>query len=145
MRRLLLMLLVLGLVGGGIGALAATAFFDPTEEDPSTPLTDNDLINAQELDSLESPTPSPSPSASPSPRPVVGAGPVAAASPTLDPNRDPREPRTPRGAPGAFPENTPVPKELAAELKECQEEETEEDIENCEDEAEADYEKDHPS
>jgi len=141
-----MMLLVLGLVGGGIGAMAAIAFLDPNDES-STPFTAGDVVDARDLANLTSPTPSPSPT--PTATPGRGSGTsrqvAPAPSPTLDPNRDPRTPRIPRGGGVTTPPpDTPIPDELAEELADCDDEGSEEAREQCRDEVEQEWEEDHP-
>ncbi len=139
------MLLVLGLVGGGIGALAATAFLDPNNES-STPFTSGDIVDARDLANLESPTPSPSPTPTATPGRGSGAGVQAAPapSPTLDPDRGPRSPRIPSGGVSTPAPDTPIPDELAQLLAECDEETSEEERDQCRDEVEQEWEEDHP-
>ena len=140
------MLLVLGLVGGGIGALAATAFLDPNNQS-STPFTSGDVVTARDLANLASPTPSPSPTPTATPGRGSGAGTqvAPAASPTLDPNRGPRTPRIPAGGGVQTPPpDTPIPDELAEDLADCNKKGSEEEREQCRDEAEQEWEEEHP-
>ncbi len=147
-RKLGLALLVLGLVGAGIGALAATAFFD-SDTGSRTPFTSGDVVDARSLANLAPATasPTPTPAATPAPKrdstSTTQAAP--AASPTLNPDRDPRKPRVPAGG-GVEPEpkDTPVPDELAQQLKECDQEDTEEERDECRHDVEQEWEEEHP-
>jgi hypothetical protein len=138
----MLMLLVLGLVGGGIGALAAVAFLDPNNES-STPFAAGDIVDARDLASLTSPTPSPSPTPTATPGRELGARtpPAPDPSPTLDPERDPRTPRVPStGGVPSSPAETPTPDELAEDLADCDKKDSEEEREQCRDEVEKEWE-----